>query len=182
MTIYEPIRNPSIIQWVCLCILVPIQEEIFFRYAGYHLLEYFIKNEVIAQIINGVLFGLIHVGNGIVFKMNTMDWVVLIIANGHLGYCLATIHNNIFLCMIIHGVYNWVGIRMMLYVKDKVNKSITGESYIYTEQRRRSISVGFKNNYEKFHVVNKEKLNKELLASFDNYDEKKNCRYKDIWN
>lgn len=57
--------RPSNTMLVIMCVIAPIQEEILFRYAFYHLLEKYIEDHFYINIINGIAFGLIHVSNGL---------------------------------------------------------------------------------------------------------------------
>ena len=169
------ISKPNILQWLSLCVFIPIQEEIMYRYAFYHLLEKFFNDTMTINIVNGIFFGLLHVSNGLVIEMKPLDYLMIIIANGHLGYLLAVSHDNLVLCMIIHGLYNFIGISLILYTnKGNIMDKIKDNIYIYTQPRRRAISLGYTSKFDFIHKIKKSKVNKDTIESISKYDHIKN--------
>lgn len=170
----ELISRPSILQWLSLCVFIPIQEEIMYRYAFYHLLEKYIDNIMTINIVNGIFFGLLHASNGLVVKMKPLDYLMIILANGHLGYLLAVLHDNIFLCMLIHGLYNFIGISIVLYASKGIkDDKVINNIYIYTRPRRRASSLGYVTDYKFVHTIDKSKVNKEILDMREKYEKSK---------
>ncbi|ARF11984.1 CAAX protease family protein [Klosneuvirus KNV1] len=178
------ISRPTILQWLSFCVFIPVQEEIMFRYAFYHLLENYINDIMTINIINGVVFGLLHASNGLIVKLKPLDYLMIILANSHLGYCLAILHNNLFLCMVVHGVYNFIGISIMLYWNENNNivEVRIDDVIIYTQPRRRAMSLGFVNNFEFFHRINKSSINPEIAESTNKYREMEKNRIKKYEN
>lgn len=181
--INDLISKPNIIQWVSLCVLIPIQEEIMFRYAFYHLLEKYFNDIMTINIINGVFFGLIHAGNGLVVKLKPLDYLMIVVANSHLGYCLASLHDNLFLCMMIHGIYNFISISVLLYFKnDSIVEVRIDDVFIYTQPRRRAMSLGYVRKFDFYYRINKSSIKPEIIKSIDLYKEKEKNRLRKYEN
>ena len=181
-----------------VCIAVPIIEEILFRYAFYHLLEKYMSDSFYINIANGIVFGLIHIPNIFVieFKSKIIS-SVHIFSNVYLGYYLATIHDDLLLCIIIHIIYNFTGVTITFIcskytAKKKVETSALlekiGESlalfdntiYVTKPKLRRSVSLNALDSLfvEKidFIGIKKDKIKKDILDSIDNFNTKKNSR------
>lgn len=171
-----------------VCIIAPILEEVLFRYAFYHLLEAYINNHECINIINGIIFGVLH--NIVAFSdKNYIRHVVVFMANGYLGYYLATIHNNLIICMIVHSLYNIIGMASLLYFNDAV-KTINIEDdlkkqiCIRTERRRRSKSLNIDaDNIKNLYIYrfgSRDSLAENLLQSINNYENNLQLRQKKL--
>jgi len=74
--------------------------------------------------------------------------------------------------MVIHGVYNFIGISVLLYFKEDSVITVTiDDMYIYTPRRRRAMSLGFINNFEFYHRINKSSINPKITESINKYRE-----------
>lgn len=171
-------QNPSILQLVTLCIYIPFQEEIMFRYALYNFLEKYVEPGII-PIINGIAFGLIHYTNSYVIDMTQIQLVASVIFTGHLGYVLTKMNDNLFLCIIIHCIYNLIGILTLKYMHhDSTPKciiDISGYSYIRFTRGRRANSLGYvKSDDDPGKLIDNDRIDPNVLKSFEHYDNKIN--------
>ena len=162
-----------------LCIYIPIIEETMFRYAFYHLLEKYISETFYINLINGIVFGLTHIANITVMTFpNAMIFIFHITTNTYLGYYLATIHNDLFLCMIVHALYNFAGCTIRILCNKFTDKNKPGKQtgifngiWINKSKLRRCISVNNFGILDELICVDKEKMNKDVLESIEKFKE-----------
>jgi hypothetical protein len=175
---------PSKIMVFAYCIIIPIQEEIIFRYALYHLLEKYIEDYFYINIINGVIFGVFHFSNGISTEFTTIHYIHTIIFNSHLGYYLSTIHDNLILCMFLHCMYNIIGFSVLFYIAKKETKeeivmgNFSSNRYINMDKgRRRAKSLNKYDSYiDRCIIISESKINKDILKSFEEFEKVEGSR------
>ena len=158
-----------------MCIYIPIIEEILFRYAFYHLLENYLNNIFYINLINGVVFGLTHIFNIFIIKFpNMIVFSFHVTSNMYLGYYLATHHNNLLYCMIVHILYNLCGYSIkficnkILYDAEKPDELINRKIFVSKPKLRRSNSLS--SIPSEFISIPKYKISNNVLNSINNYD------------
>lgn len=172
---------------LAICIYIPITEEILFRYAFYHLLQKYLDNKLYINVINGIVFGLSHAPNILIINYpNKIIYCIHICTNTYLGYYLATIHDNLPLCMMIHIIYNLIPSTIpviynkMIY-KPKPDNEISDNNTLYASKPRLRRCYSLTTNrsiYDDFISINKRKINKDVLQSIEKYKEKMENRRK----
>lgn len=194
---YKSKANISVKQFLTnilvMCIYLPINEEILFRYAFYHLLEKYMSDTLYINIVNGLVFGLIHIPNITVLNFpNPIIFMLHIITNIYFGYYMATIHDDLVRCMLIHAMYNFIGVtitfvcsRYIYKAKKGVLQNISDKVYITRAKLRRCNSFDSYDYdvYDCVYVgVDKSKMNKDVLGSIEKYKEQQNiirCKFEE---
>lgn len=101
-----------IMEFVLLCIIIPITEESVFRCT--------LKQFIDSRIINASLFGLVHSIN--YFSTNNKLGVIYqVCMTSILGYYLSGI-GNISYCILIHSLYNMVNMVALYFYGEKLEK------------------------------------------------------------
>ena len=175
-----------------MCIYIPIVEEILFRYALYHLLEKYMDNTFQINLINGLIFGLMHIANIAAIEFRSMLILgIHICSNIYFGYYLAIMHITLVQCMIVHAIYNFIGVTLTFLCCKYTNKPLekfplsTDNVYVPRPKLRRCYSLGDYNLFDESIGIDKDKMDKDILQSIENFGEQQKiirCKFENDKN
>lgn len=167
-------QNNPIIDIIIVCIFAPIVEELFYRRIIYnHILDYF-NNELLSNMIVAILFSISHTNHLIYTKISIRSMLIYLINISYLGFYIGHFHHNLYICILIHMIWNSVSL-FFIYNKRKYNNYNNNDKQYFcinVLRRKRCKSLDNYQYRDKFtYITGYVDLPLDIKTSFDNFNE-----------